>query len=89
MLARINPEQKKSAVTAAASALGGPALIYAGIRFPGTKTAKAVLVGLGVFFTVSWFLANDKGDAAQNAEDGDDEREAETTPALLESGEEP
>jgi hypothetical protein len=49
-LIKVNPEHRQTrdqTMRVATAAVAGPALLYAGYRFPGSATARGLLVALG------------------------------------------
>ena len=52
---KLNPRAKEQSLHAFSSAVAGPALMYAGYRFPGTTASRAVLTALGAFLTYTHY----------------------------------
>ena len=46
-LARVNPKVRDQTIRAVTAGVAGPALIWAGVKYPGTFRAKAFLVSVG------------------------------------------
>ena len=46
---RLNPDFKDQSLHVYSAAIAGPALMYAGYKFPGSTTSKVVLTGAGAF----------------------------------------
>jgi len=45
---RLNPEHRDQGLRLATAAVAGPALVWAGYKYPGTIKAKLALAGVGV-----------------------------------------
>ena len=52
---KLNPRAKEQSLHAFSSAVAGPALMYAGYRFPGTTASRAALTALGAFLTYTHY----------------------------------
>lgn len=52
---RLNPRAREQSLYAFSSAIAGPALMYAGYRFPGTTASRAVLTALGAVLTYTHY----------------------------------
>jgi hypothetical protein len=48
---RFNPRAREQSLHALGAAVAGPALMYAGYRFPGSTASRAALTALGAFMT--------------------------------------
>jgi len=45
---KLNPETRDQGLRLATVAIAGPALIWTGLKYPGSAKAKAVVAGIGV-----------------------------------------
>lgn len=55
---RVNPAQRQArdqSVRVVTAAVAGPALLYAGYRFPGTGATRALLMALGAAMTYTHY----------------------------------